>query len=78
MEAYSMETLLNVEETAKMLRLSPWTVRKKVAKNIFHAVRIGRRVLIEPDEIRRIIEEGRRSGRMSRTDSSACVKGGPQ
>ena len=54
-----MEALLNVDDTAKVLGLSAWTVRKNVAKNIFHAVRIGRRVLIEPDEIRRIIEEGR-------------------
>ena len=56
-----MEALLNVDDAAKVLRLSPWTVRKNVAKNIFHAVRIGRRVLIEPQEIRRIIEEGRSS-----------------
>jgi excisionase family DNA binding protein len=54
-----MEALLNVDEAAKLLRMSPWTIRKYVAKKTFRAVRIGRRVLIEPEEIRRIIEESR-------------------
>jgi hypothetical protein len=30
-----MEALLNVDEAAKLLRMSPWTVRKYVAKKRF-------------------------------------------
>jgi len=62
-----MEALLTIERAAETLGISPWTVRKYVAKNILKPVRIGRRVLIEPEEIRRIIEEGRmRSTRSTR------------
>jgi excisionase family DNA binding protein len=59
-----IEPLQSVEDAAKTLSISPWTLRKYLAENKLQAVRIGRRVLIEPSEIRRLIEEGReRRGR---------------
>ena len=54
-----MEPLKSIEETAETLSLSPWTIRAYLRTGKIRPVRIGRRVLIEPDEIRRLIEEGR-------------------
>jgi excisionase family DNA binding protein len=73
-----MEALLTIERAAEALGISPWTVRKYVANGKLRPVRIGRRVLIEPDEIRRIIEEGRNSARVLSTDSSTRVVGAAQ
>lgn len=53
-----MEPLVNVNEAAKLLGLSSWTVRKLIASHRLRAVRINRRVLLQPEELRRIIEEG--------------------
>ena len=55
----SMEKLRSIEEAAQTLAVSPWTIRAYVRKGKIRPVRIGRRVLIEPSEIVRIIEEGR-------------------
>ena len=54
-----IEKLENIESAAKALSLSPWTVRAYIRQGKIRPVRIGRRVLIEPAEIRRLIEEGR-------------------
>jgi excisionase family DNA binding protein len=54
-----MEGLLDVESAAGLLAISAWTIRKYLSTNKLRSVRIGRRVLIEPSEIRRLIEEGR-------------------
>jgi excisionase family DNA binding protein len=55
--------LLGIEDVALMLGISPWTVRKYVANGILPSVRIGRRVLIEPGEIQKLIEQNRRRGK---------------
>jgi len=57
-----MEPLQSIEEAAENLGISPWTVRAAVRKGRIRPVRIGRRVLIEPREIERIIEEGKSNG----------------
>ena len=54
-----MESLKSIEEAAESLGLSPWTIRLYVRKGKIRPVRIGRRVLIEPSEIQRIIAEGK-------------------
>jgi excisionase family DNA binding protein len=51
--------LLNVSETAEVLRLSPWTIRKYINQRKINPVRIGRRVLIEYAELERLIAQGR-------------------
>jgi excisionase family DNA binding protein len=58
-EGNMIEPLESIESTAKSLALSPWTVRAYIKKGKIKPVRIGRRVLIEQAEIRRIVEEGR-------------------
>jgi excisionase family DNA binding protein len=53
-----VEPLESIEATAYALGISPWTVRKRVREGLIRSVRIGRRVLIQPKEIERIIDEG--------------------
>ncbi len=54
-----MESLLSIERAAQVLGISPWTVRRYIATNKIRPVRIGRRVLLEQQEIQRIVENGR-------------------
>jgi excisionase family DNA binding protein len=54
-----MESLLTVESAAKVLGISPWTVRKFITTRKLRPVRIGRRVLLEECELQRLIEQGR-------------------
>jgi excisionase family DNA binding protein len=57
-----METarlLWNVKEAGIALGLSPWTIRRYITDGKLNIVRLGRRVLVEPSECRRLVEEGR-------------------
>jgi excisionase family DNA binding protein len=54
-----MQSLLSVCSAAEVLSLSPWTIRKYIAQGVIPCVRIGRRVLIEPAEVQKLIERGR-------------------
>jgi len=59
-----METaklLWNVKEAGNALGLSPWTVRRYITEGKIQSVRLGRRVLVEPEECLRLIEEGKRT-----------------
>jgi excisionase family DNA binding protein len=57
-----MEPLQSVEEAARSLSLSAWTVRAYIRQGKIRPVRIGRRVLLEERELRRVIEQGRSQG----------------
>lgn len=50
---------VSIKEAAAALGVSPWTVRKYVRLGRMRPVRIGRRVLIEPAELQRLIDRGR-------------------
>lgn len=52
-------SLLTVNEAAKSLTLSPWTLRKWLSEKRLSCVRLGRRIAIEPREIDRLIAAGR-------------------
>jgi len=52
--------LISIENAAKDLSLSPWTIRKMLADKRLDYVKLGRRVLIEQATIERLIEAGRR------------------
>jgi excisionase family DNA binding protein len=54
-----MESLKSVEQAAELWGVSAWTVRAYIRQGKINPVRIGRRVLIEPREIARIVAEGR-------------------
>ena len=54
---------LGIKEAAEAVGLSPWTIRKYISEGKIQAVRIAgsRRILIEPSELQRLIEEGRKA-----------------
>jgi excisionase family DNA binding protein len=52
-----MQPLKNIEQTAELLGISPWTVRSYIKQGKLHPVRIGRRVLIAESEIERFVSE---------------------
>ena len=54
-----MEALLNIEQAAQKLGLSPWTLRLYLRQGKLRPVRIGRSVLLEEAELSRFIEECR-------------------
>ncbi len=58
-ENLQLEALLTLDEAAKIVRRSHWTIRKYVATGMIRGVRIGRDLLIEPAELRRFIELAR-------------------
>lgn len=55
----SLERLLNIDEAARIIGRAHWTLRRDIKCGKLRCVRIGRRIMIEPSEIRRLIEEGR-------------------
>jgi excisionase family DNA binding protein len=52
--------VLNIPEAAKAVSLSPWTIRKWIAQGKLRATRLGRRVCITPEELRKLVERGTR------------------
>ena len=71
--ATTLEPLLNIEEAAAMLRRSHWALRRDIKEGRVRCLRMGRRILIEWNECRRLIEEARRqpgpSGVIKRLES---------
>ena len=54
-----MKPLRNINETAQLLGISPWTVRLYVRNGKLRAVRIGTRVLLEENELERFVTEAK-------------------
>jgi excisionase family DNA binding protein len=55
-----MEKLvLSINEAAAALSLSPWTIRKYIREGNIVPTRIGRRVLVEPSELNKLLQHGR-------------------
>jgi predicted site-specific integrase-resolvase len=55
----NLEPLLKIEDAAKLIGKTHWTLRHDIRAGKLRCVRLGRRIMIEPSEIRRLIEEGR-------------------
>lgn len=51
-----MDKLLDVYSIADTLALSPLTVRRCIARGWLKAIRLGRRVLVEPSELERFVD----------------------
>jgi excisionase family DNA binding protein len=62
---------LGLKEAADAVGLSHWTLRQYVKQGKIHAIKLGRRVLIEPEELQRLIEQGRGGKQVS---SIQCVE----
>lgn len=60
-----MTPLLSIEESAKILNVSAWTIRKWLTQGKLNHVKLGRRVLIEPSTLNKLIENGRRQAAAS-------------
>ncbi len=50
---------LGLKEAAEAVGLSHWTLRQYIRQGKISAIRLGRRVLIEPSELEKLIEQGR-------------------
>ena len=50
---------LGLKEAAEAVGLSHWQLRKYIREGKLQAVRLGKRVLIEPSELQRLVEQGR-------------------
>ena len=53
--------LYDVQVAAKLLSISPWTVRAAIRRGRLRPVRIGRRVLLEESELERFVAEAKRT-----------------
>ena len=53
------QDLLNIPEAAEILRLSPFTVRLFIARGELPIIKLGRRVLIHRDDLKKFVEERR-------------------
>ena len=51
--------LIGIRDAANALGLSHWTIRQYIREGKIRAVRIGRRVLVEPRELDNLISAGR-------------------
>jgi len=51
---------LSVKEAADSLSISPWTVRRWITDGKLKVIRLGRRVMVEPSELRRLVDTGRK------------------
>jgi excisionase family DNA binding protein len=54
-----MDALLDINGVARLLSLSPWTIRRLIFDGRLAAVRLGRRVLVEPSEVERFVSQAR-------------------
>jgi excisionase family DNA binding protein len=52
---------LGLKEAAEAVGLSHWTIRKYIREGKLRAVRLGKRVLVEPSELQRLVEQGRKA-----------------
>ena len=50
---------IGVKDAATRIAVSHWTIRQWIKTGKLRAVKLGRRVLIEPGELERLVEQGR-------------------
>lgn len=53
------EIAIGIKDAAKAVGLSVWTLRAWIRQGKIAAIRLGRRVLVEPGELERLVEQGR-------------------
>lgn len=53
--------LFDISETAKRLSVSEWTVRAWARAGVLETVKLGRRVLVNSQELTRLIQKGTRA-----------------
>jgi predicted DNA-binding transcriptional regulator AlpA len=55
----TLEPLLKIEEVSRITGRSHWTLRNDVLLGRIRCIRLGRRMMFEQSEIRRLIEDAR-------------------
>jgi excisionase family DNA binding protein len=55
----SIPLAISIKDAALALSISPWTIRKYIATGVIPCVRIGRRVLVEPQAIEQLIQQNK-------------------
>jgi excisionase family DNA binding protein len=55
-----MTQLFSVEDAARLLAISPWTVRDLVRKGKLSPVRVGRRLLLDEETLNKFVDESRK------------------
>jgi Helix-turn-helix domain len=58
-----LEPLLNIDDAARIIGRTHWTLRRDIKAGNLRCLRIGRRIMIEASEIRRFIDEARKSSK---------------
>ena len=53
---------IGLPEAAASLGLSVWTIRSWIRQGKIAAIRLGRRVMVEPAELRKLVKAGRQGG----------------
>jgi len=54
------EIAIGIRDAAKAVGLSHWTLRQWIRQGKLATIRLGRRVLIEPGELHRMVQAGRK------------------
>jgi excisionase family DNA binding protein len=61
-----MSPLVDVRETARLLSISPWTVRALIRCGKLQPIRVGRRVLLSESELGRFVSTCSESGEITK------------
>jgi excisionase family DNA binding protein len=71
-----MDALLDINSVARLLSLSPWTVRRLIFDGRLTPVRLGRRVLVEPSEVERFVSQARQAPNTHEAAKTDADEGG--
>jgi len=59
--------LMDVNDVAKSLRVSPHTVRRWASQNRLKKLKLGSRTLFDPEDVSRFVENARKAASVSDT-----------
>lgn len=69
-----MKQLYDINSAARLLGISPWTVRAYIRRGKLKPVRLGRRVLLEESELERLVAKNR-TGSLPRPQPESVGQG---
>jgi hypothetical protein len=61
-----LEHLLDIDQASAVLRISHWSLRRAIKLDHLRCLRIGRRILIEPSELRRVVAVARKAAKVTK------------
>jgi excisionase family DNA binding protein len=57
--------LMDVDDVAKALRVSPYTVRRWATQKKLHRIKLGSRTVFDADDVARFVEQARKASSQS-------------